>query len=87
MKLPNRSVAEITGLTVRPKTNNLVKGSTRQLTAQTGTEALVAWSSDDVTVATVKEGLVTAIGEGSTKINIETDDGRETSVTVNVSDK
>ena len=40
----------------------------------------VVWSSDNTNVATVNNGVVTAVGEGSTNITVTTVDGNKTAV-------
>ena len=77
-------------LEVSPSPVNLLEGATQQLTV-TGTNGALTYVSNDPDVATVTNtGLITAVAEGTTTINITSDATDEynagaTSVTVNVS--
>ena len=90
--LPNTPPVNVTGVTVAPKTNNLVVGATRQLTATVepsdAENQNVTFASDDDTVATVSaDGMVTANSAGTTTITVTTDDGGHTDVaTINVTE-
>lgn len=65
-----------------PTLFELEAGKTRTLIAtvlpENATNKDVAWESDDTTVATVRGGVVTAVGEGTTFIKVVTDDGGKT---------
>lgn len=82
----------VTGVSVAPKTNNLEVDGTRQLNAtlepSNATNKAVTYESDDDAVATVNNnGLVTAIGVGTTTITAKTADGNHTdTATVNVTE-
>lgn len=77
-------------LVVTPSPVNLLEGATQQLTV-TGTNGTISYESNDTRVATVSStGLITAVAEGSTTIDItstatEDYNAGATSVTVNVS--
>ena len=62
------------------KTNiNLVVGSTKQLTAtvlpDTALDKTITWSTNNSNIATVEDGLVTAVGVGSAIITATTSNG------------
>jgi len=63
---------EATKVEVTPETANILVGKTAELTAiVTPTDALdktVTWTSADETIATVKDGVVTGVKAGETKI-------------------
>ena len=69
----------VTGVTITPTTLTLKAGTTGTLTATVVPEnaavTTVAWSSSDTNIATIENGIVTAISEGSTTIKVKTDDG------------
>ena len=69
----------VTGVTITPTTLTLKAGTTGTLTAtvvpENATVTTVAWSSSDTNIATIENGIVTAISEGSTTIKVKTDDG------------
>jgi hypothetical protein len=72
----------VTGVTVSPTTKALNVGDTFTATATVqppdATDKTVTWSSDDETVATVVDGLVTAVPEGEATITATTGDGGHT---------
>lgn len=60
-----------TGITLDKDTLTIARGETATLTATVepaGTTDNVIWSSEDKTIATVKDGVVTAVGQGETTI-------------------
>ena len=62
-----------------PSTETVMVGETITLTPTiTPTDAVttLTWTSDDETIATVSEGVVTGVKKGQTFINIETDNGK-----------
>jgi len=67
---------EATGLEVVPSELNLLKGQSAQLDAAVFPWTLrdkdVTWTSADESIATVKDGLVTGVGEGETVITVTT---------------
>lgn len=76
----------VESVSVSPKTNNLNVDATRQLnvTVEPSTAPQnVTWSSSDDEVATVSDGLVTAIGSGTATITATAGDVSDTA-TVNV---
>ncbi len=80
----------VTGVTLnRDELNMQVGGATQTLVATiaptTATNQNVTWATDDPGVATVENGVVTAIGEGIAHITVTTQDGSFTDqCTVNV---
>ena len=82
----------VTGVSLNQTTLSMSKGDTFTLVGTVSptnaTNQNVSWSSDNTAVATVDEnGLVTAVGGGSTYIRVTTEDGSKTAsckVTVNV---
>ncbi len=88
---PNSSdpVISVTGVSLSQSSLNLNIGTTEQLYAtispSNASNQSVTWSTNDASVATVRDGLVTAVGAGSTTIVVTTADGQYTarcSVTV-----
>lgn len=69
----------VSGVTVSPDTLELMVGHTGNLTATVApndaTNKNVTWESDDESVASVENGVVTAIGPGSATITVTTEDG------------
>ena len=70
----------VTGVTVTPSSFSLTVGGTRQLSEDVrpsgATNKGVTWSSNNKNVATVSStGVVTAVGVGTTKIIVTTNDG------------
>ncbi len=80
------------GVSVKPKTNNLEIGDTRQLNVEIdpgdADNKNVDFTSDDESIASIdNEGIVTAIAEGETIITVTTEDGNhKDTATVNVTD-
>jgi len=73
----------VTGVTLAPNTLNLtVGGSTGTLTATVApsdaANKTVTWSTSDSGVATVNNGVVTAVGGGTATITVSTQDGGKT---------
>ncbi len=70
---------EVTGVTVDPKTQELAVGETATLTATVtpanASNKQVIWSSSDETIATVENGVVTAVSAGEATITVTTEDG------------
>lgn len=71
---------DVTGVSVEPTALELEVGETSTLTAtitpSNATNKNVTWSSEDETIATVSdEGVVTAVGVGTTNIAVTTVDG------------
>lgn len=69
----------VTGVTIDPATLALKIGTTGTLTAtvvpENATVKTVAWTSSDTNVATVENGVVTAVAEGSATITVKTENG------------
>lgn len=70
---------EVTGVSLNTNSFEVYKGSTYELTATVApndaTNKNVLWSSDDETVATVENGVVTGVKAGTTTITVTTEDG------------
>ena len=73
------AVVPVTGVTISPKTLDITTGQSQHLTAtaQPGnaTNKDVSWTSSNPGVATVTNGLVTAVAKGSAAITVRTNDG------------
>ena len=69
----------VTGVTLDRNSASIEAGSTLQLTAtvspSNATNKTVSWSSSNTSVATVSNGLVTAVSAGSATITVTTADG------------
>lgn len=69
----------VTGVTVSPTALELKEGTTGTLTAavipSNATVTTVVWSSSNEGVATIDDGIVTAVAEGTATITAKTDDG------------
>ena len=81
---------DVTGVTLNKTATTLLIGSNETLTATVApadaTNKTVVWTSDDETIATVADGVVTAVGLGTATITATTEDGNFTAtceVTVN----
>ena len=74
----------VTGVSLDKTETNLYVGDTAQLTAtikpSTATNQNVTWSSDNESIATVINGVVTAVGSGTAIITVTTVDGNYTAV-------
>lgn len=72
-------VVPVSGVSVLPTTLNLKMGETGTLTESVmptnATDPSVTWTSDNVAVATVSDGTVTAVGIGKANITVITADG------------
>jgi uncharacterized protein YjdB len=72
----------VTGVTLSPPTLSLAIGGTSTLTAtvlpSSATEKAVSWSSSAPSVATVANGVVTAVAAGSATITVITAEGGKT---------
>ena len=78
----NPSTVAVSGVTLDQSTLALKVGETSTLTATVlpndATNKEVTWSSSKTSVATVSNGVVTAIAEGSADITVKTVDGNKT---------
>src|SRR5699024_3157277 len=72
-------IYKVTGVSLSPKTLSLNPGKGGTLTATitpgNATNQNVTWKSSDTKVATVDNGLVTAVAEGTATITVTTTDG------------
>lgn len=72
----------VTGVALTPDKVALNVGETQELTAvvapSNATNKTVTWESSDPDVATVKDGVVTAVGKGTATITVTTEDGNYT---------
>lgn len=79
----------VTGISLNKNTLELEKGETETLTAtvlpgNADGDKIVTWSSSAESVATVKNGVVTAVGKGSATITAKTANGIEAKCSVTV---
>lgn len=76
------NAVSVTGVSLDKSSVSLKIGETDTLTAtvapSSATNKNVSWKSSDNSVATVENGIVTAIGEGTATITVTTDDGSKT---------
>ena len=72
----------VTGVTLNKSSISLTVGSTANLTAtvtpDNATNKALTWSTSDAAKATVSNGLVTAVAEGTATITVTTADGNKT---------
>nr|MCR4584572.1 Ig-like domain-containing protein [Lachnospiraceae bacterium] len=72
----------VTGVSITPETLSLKVGESGTLTAavvpENATNKNVSWTSSAPDVATVTDGVVTAVAEGETDITVTTEDGAKT---------
>ena len=72
----------VTSVTLDSTSMTLVEGDTQKLTAtispSNAENKAVIWTSSNSSVASVKDGLVTAIKSGTATITVKTDDGAKT---------
>ena len=80
----------VTGVSLNKSTLTLTEGDSETLTATVApanaTDKTVTWSTSDANIATVSNGKVTAVAEGTAKVTVTTTDGGKTAtcnVTVN----
>lgn len=82
------ATVSVTGVTLSQTKLSLTEGDTAQLTAtvkpDNATNKAVTWSSDNETVATVNNGLVTAMKAGTATITVAATDGSGVSATCTV---
>ena len=74
----------VTGVTLDKTTADVEVGKTVTLTAtvapENATNKNVTWASDDETIATVEDGVVTGVAEGTANITVTTVDGSFTDI-------
>ena len=72
----------VTNITLSSESISLVEGDSETLTAtvspSNATNKNVIWKSSNTSVATVNNGVVTAIKAGTATITVTTEDGRKT---------
>ena len=80
----------VTSVSLNPTSLTLTEGDSETLTAtvspNNATNKTVTWSTSDANIATVSNGKVTAVAEGTAEVTVTTTDGSKTatcSVTVN----
>lgn len=82
----NPSTVVVTGVILNHNTLSIVAGSTSQLTAtitpSNATNKAITWSTSNSEVATVNDGLITAVAAGSATITVTTTDGSYTDTCV-----
>ena len=76
---PDAVVISVTGVSILQDTIKIIEGRTGTLVAQVepanANNKRVSWSIDDPTVATIKNGVVTALKEDTTIARVTTEDG------------
>ena len=82
----------VTGVSLNPTSLTLTVGSSETLSASVSpdnaTDKTVTWTTNKSSVATVSDGKVTAVAEGSATITVTTNDGNKTATcTVTVTPK
>lgn len=79
-----KPTVSVTGVTLDKSTLSLTVGGTGILTAtvqpDNATNKSLTWSSSNETVATVENGVITAVGAGTADITVTTQDGQKTAV-------
>ena len=82
---------DVTGVTLNKTELSLTVGESATLTATVmpanATDKSVMWSSSDPSVATVENGRITAVGEGTATVTVTTSNGKTASCTVTVKEK
>ena len=80
----DNSTTAVTGVALNKNATTLTVGATEQLTAtvnpSNATNKNVTWSSNNTTVATVSNGLITARAAGNATITVTTVDGNRTAI-------
>ena len=75
-------VVDVTGVTLDKTSAEIEVGKTLTLTAtvapENATNKNVTWASSDEKIATVADGVVTAVAEGTATITVKTEDGGKT---------
>ena len=77
----NPTTVDITGVSLNKNSTTLTVGGTETLTATVSpddaSDKSVTWSSSDTTVATVENGVVTAVGSGTANITVTATNGTD----------
>ena len=77
----NPTTVDVTGVSLNKTTTTLTVGDTETLTATVSPDGAsdksVTWSSSDTTVATVENGVVTAVGSGTANITVTATNGTD----------
>lgn len=72
-------IVKVTGVSVQPESISLATGETAALivsvSPENATNKAVAFSSSDTNIASVANGTITAVGEGTATITVTTQDG------------
>jgi len=81
--LPGDTTVAVTAVSLNPTTASLVVGGetltlTATISPENATNQSVTWSSSNTTVATVLNGVITAVAEGTATITVTTQDGNRT---------
>ena len=78
----SKNIVSVTGVSLDKETLSLTEGETGSLTARVvpdnATNQAVTWTSSNTSVATVENGVVTAVGAGEAIITVTTADGGKT---------
>ena len=81
---------EVESVTLNKNAETVTVGNTVTLTAtvlpEGATDATVTWESDDEDVATVENGVVTGVAEGTATITVSTADGAYAECTITVTE-
>ena len=81
---PTPTVIPVTGVTIDKATATISVGNTETVTAivspSDATNKAVTWTSDAESIATVEDGVITAVATGTANITVTTDDGGFTAV-------
>jgi uncharacterized protein YjdB len=79
---PNAEVIAVTGVSIVPTSIEIIEGRTGTLMAQVepanANNKRVTWSIDNEAIATIKNGVVTGVKEGTTTARVKTQDGEYT---------
>ena len=79
---PNAVHIDVTGVSIMPASIEIIVGRTGTLVAQVepanADNKRVTWTIDDPTIATIQNGKVTALAEGTTTARVETNEGHFT---------
>lgn len=79
--ITDKKVIPVTGVSIDCSTIALKPGEQRTLSAsvlpEDATDIAVIWESSNTQVATVDQGTVTAVGDGTAKVTVTTNDGQK----------